>query len=119
PLLSSDINSLGAFITDFRELGEDINIDDPVNAVSMHELRGYMENTLLRDTDCMSMAHSVEVRVPFVDAEIVRFVLSLPGNWKLNGDRRQKPLLQDALGDLLPPEVMHRPKMGFTLPFKN
>lgn len=98
--------------------GEDLPGDDTVNAVSICELTGYMANTLLRDTDCMSMAHSLEVRVPFVDAEIVRFVLGMPGEWKLNGGR-QKPLLQDALGDLLPPEVMNRPKMGFTLPFES
>jgi len=91
---------------------------DPINAVSVYELRGYMANTLLRDTDCMSMAHSLEVRVPFVDVEIVRFVLGLPGAWKLNGGR-SKPLLQDALGDLLPSGVAHRPKMGFTLPFED
>lgn len=91
--------------------------NDPVNAVSLCELRGYMANTLLRDTDCMSMAHSLEVRVPFLDADVVRFVLRLPGSWKMNGGR-QKPLLQDALGELLPAEVMNRPKMGFTLPFE-
>jgi asparagine synthase (glutamine-hydrolysing) len=94
------------------------NGSDTINSVSRYELRGYMANTLLRDTDCMSMAHSLEVRVPFVDAEIVRFVLSLPGDWKLNGGR-PKPLLQDALGDLLPTEITNRPKMGFTLPFEN
>jgi asparagine synthase (glutamine-hydrolysing) len=65
----------------------------------------------------MSMAHSLEVRVPFVDVEVVHFVLGLPGAWKTNGGR-PKPLLQDALGGLLPPEVMNRPKMGFTLPFE-
>jgi asparagine synthase (glutamine-hydrolysing) len=92
--------------------------NDTVNAVSRYELTGYMTNTLLRDTDCMSMAHSLEVRVPFVDVEVVRFVLGLPGSWKLNGGR-PKPLLQDALGDLLPTEVMSRPKMGFTLPFED
>lgn len=91
--------------------------DDIVNAVSLCELRGYMTNTLLRDTDCMSMAHSLEVRVPFVDVEVVRFALGLPGSWKMNGGR-PKPLLQDALGDLLPEEVRNRPKMGFTLPFE-
>jgi asparagine synthase (glutamine-hydrolysing) len=94
------------------------NGSDTINAVSRCELRGYMANTLLRDTDCMSMAHSLEVRVPFVDSEIVKFVLSLPGGWKLNGGR-PKPLLQDALGDLLPTEITNRPKMGFTLPFEN
>ncbi|HXL81251.1 MAG TPA: asparagine synthase (glutamine-hydrolyzing) [Pyrinomonadaceae bacterium] len=94
------------------------NGTDTINSVSLCELRGYMANTLLRDTDCMSMAHSLEVRVPFVDVSIVKFVLSLPGAWKLNGGR-PKPLLQDALGDLLPTEITNRPKMGFTLPFEN
>jgi asparagine synthase (glutamine-hydrolysing) len=108
-LLASPINLAGS---------DEALLDyDTVNAVSLCELRGYMANTLLRDTDCMSMAHSLEVRVPFVDAEVVRFVLGLPGAWKLNGGR-QKPLLQDALGDLLPQEVTNRPKMGFTLPFE-
>lgn len=90
---------------------------DPINAVSICELRGYMANTLLRDTDCMSMAHSLEVRVPFVDVAVVRLVMGLPGKWKIDGGR-PKPLLQDAMSDLLPPEIMNRPKMGFTLPFE-
>jgi asparagine synthase (glutamine-hydrolysing) len=111
---SKPASETGVNLTDPCEcaLGEDL-----VNAVSLCELRGYMTNTLLRDTDCMSMAHSLEVRVPLVDVEVVRFVLGLPGEWKVDGNR-QKPLLQDALGDLLPPEVMNRPKMGFTLPFE-
>jgi asparagine synthase (glutamine-hydrolysing) len=91
---------------------------DTINAVSRCELEGYMVNTLLRDTDFMSMAHSLEVRVPFVDAVVVDFVLNLPGAWKVNGGRA-KPLLQDALGPLLPAEITQRPKMGFTLPFEN
>ena len=91
---------------------------DIVNEISRLELRGYMTNTLLRDTDAMSMAHSLEVRVPFVDVKIVNFVLSLPGEWKINGGVRPKPLLADAMSDLLPREFMNRPKMGFTLPFE-
>ncbi len=78
-----------------------------------------MTNTLLRDTDAMSMAHSLEVRVPFVDTKLVDYVLSLPGEWKLRGrSSMPKPLLADALADLLPREFMARPKMGFTLPFE-
>ena len=92
---------------------------DVVNAISRLELSGYMSNTLLRDTDAMSMAHSLEVRVPFVDTKLVDYVLSLPGAWKLNrGSKVPKPLLADALSDLLPREFMARPKMGFTLPFE-
>jgi asparagine synthase (glutamine-hydrolysing) len=93
---------------------------DVVNKISQLELRGYMANTLLRDTDVMSMAHSLEVRVPFVDAKVVEYALSLPGEWKL--DQRQngvpKPLLADALSDLLPRDFLARKKMGFTLPFE-
>ena len=93
---------------------------DVVNQISLLELRGYMTNTLLRDTDAMSMAHSLEVRVPLVDVKVVEFALSLPGKWKLgNGTNGvAKPLLADAVADLLPRELLARPKMGFTLPFE-
>lgn len=90
---------------------------DCVNTISQLELQGYMANTLLRDTDFMSMAHSLEVRVPFVDSEVVNYVLGLPGEWKLNGTR-PKPLLADVFSDLLPPKFLERTKMGFTLPFE-
>ena len=92
---------------------------DIVNTMSRLELEGYMANTLLRDTDAMSMAHSLEVRVPFVDKNVVDYVLSLPGEWKL-GHRNAtlpKPLLADAVNDLLPRDFLARKKMGFTLPF--
>jgi asparagine synthase (glutamine-hydrolysing) len=100
----------------FRSSSRADDLADPLNAVSRYELQGYMANTLLRDTDQMSMAHSLEVRVPFVDAEVAPFVLGLPGKWKMDG-ARPKPLLLDALGDLLPEAIWRRPKMGFTLPF--
>jgi asparagine synthase (glutamine-hydrolysing) len=91
--------------------------DDYINAVSRCELHGYMANMLLRDTDQMSMAHSLEVRVPFIDFEVVPYVLSLPGAWKVSS-QRSKPLLLEALGDLLPEQIWRRRKMGFTLPFE-
>lgn len=90
---------------------------DAINEMSRYEIEGYMTSTLLRDTDQMSMAHSLEVRVPFIDLRVVSFVLSIPGAWKMNGSR-PKPLLLDALGDLLPHEITNRKKMGFTLPFE-
>ncbi len=90
---------------------------DTVNEISRLEMQGYMANTLLRDTDFMSMAHSLEVRVPFVDSEVVSYALELPGQWKLNGSR-PKPLLADVLGGLLPPRFLEWSKMGFTLPFE-
>jgi len=98
---------------------EDCPTFDVVNEISRLELSGYMSNTLLRDTDAMSMAHSLEVRVPFVDKKLVDYVLSLPGAWKLDhGNSGPKPLLADAVADLLPRDFLARPKMGFTLPFE-
>jgi asparagine synthase (glutamine-hydrolysing) len=58
--------------------------------------------------------------VPFVDKNVVDYVLSLPGEWKL-GHRNAtlpKPLLADAVNDLLPRDFLARKKMGFTLPFE-
>jgi asparagine synthase (glutamine-hydrolysing) len=94
--------------------------DDLVNAISRLELQGYMANTLLRDTDVMSMAHSLEVRAPFVDVNVVDYVLSLPGEWKMRYGRSEAPkaLLADAVADLLPRDFLARRKMGFTLPFE-
>jgi asparagine synthase (glutamine-hydrolysing) len=91
---------------------------DPVNSISIAELRGYMANTLLRDTDFMSMAHALEVRVPFVDSVVVEWLLSVPGDWKVPTNGRPKPLLLDALDGLLPESIWRRPKRGFVLPFK-
>lgn len=91
--------------------------NDP-NDVSRLELSHYMRNVLLRDTDVMSMAHGLEVRVPFLDQSVVELVARLPSEHKF-APGRQKPLLVDAVRDLLPAPVIDRPKMGFTLPFES
>ena len=90
---------------------------DPVNRVSYLESRCYMLNTLLRDADFMSMSQGLEVRVPLIDHQLAKMVLSLPGAWKLNGT--PKKLLVKALAGSLPEEVVRRPKRGFTLPFEH
>jgi asparagine synthase (glutamine-hydrolysing) len=91
---------------------------DPVNRVSYLETRGYMLNTLLRDSDSMSMAHGLEVRVPLIDHQLARRVLAMPGAWKANGGT-PKPLLVHALKGQLPDSIVHRKKRGFTLPFEH
>lgn len=85
-------------------------------ALSYLELVLYMRNQLLRDTDVMSMRHSIEARVPFLDTELVRYVTSLSPKLKLQGDFN-KQLLTEAVRDLIPREVFERKKMGFTFPF--
>ncbi|MFD2999135.1 asparagine synthase (glutamine-hydrolyzing) [Pontibacter toksunensis] len=87
-----------------------------LSQVSAAEIGTYMQNTLLRDTDQMSMAHALEVRVPFLDFELVEYVLGVPDKYKY--PTSPKKLLTDALGSLLPMEIINRPKMGFTLPWQ-
>lgn len=83
---------------------------------SIAEISTYMQNVLLRDADQMSMAHALEVRVPFIDYTLVEYVLGIPDKYKV--PTSPKKLLVDALGDLLPDEITNRPKMGFAFPWK-
>jgi asparagine synthase (glutamine-hydrolysing) len=100
-----------------RDAAQDAGDADNFSMVSQLEIRSYMVNTLLRDTDAMSMAHSLEVRVPLLDRELVEYVVALPESWKRRRGSR-KPLLADALVDLLPQEVIGQPKRTFTLPWE-
>lgn len=87
-----------------------------LSQVSLGELSTYLQHVLLRDTDQMSMAHALEVRVPFLDHHLVAFVLGVGDMYKY--PQTPKRLLTDAMGDLLPEEVTQRPKMGFTMPWE-
>ena len=89
----------------------------PIDAVSLFELRAYMGQMLLRDGDVMSMAHGLEMRVPFLDRRVVDFVAALPGPMKVES-RRPKPLLLDAAGGAVPDSVWNRSKQGFTFPWE-
>jgi len=90
---------------------------DPINRVSYLESRCYMLNTLLRDSDFMSMSQGLELRVPLIDHQLAKTVMGIPGKRKLNGT--PKKLLVEALEVSLPDEIVHRPKRGFTLPFEH
>jgi len=84
-------------------------------ALRFFDLTLYLQNQLLKDSDSMSMAHSIEMRLPFLDHHLAEWVFSLPDRWKIQ-KRINKPLLVNAVGEDLPREVWARPKMGFTLP---
>lgn len=83
--------------------------------ISSAELNNYLSDTLLRDTDQMSMAHALEVRVPFLDYKLVEYVIGL--NDKVKYPATPKKLLVDATKGLLPENIINRPKMGFTFPW--
>lgn len=87
-----------------------------LSAVSIAEITTYLQNVLLRDADQMSMAVALEVREPFLDYKLIDFVLGLTDEQKF--PHTPKKLLTDSLGELLPGEIVNRPKMGFTLPWQ-
>jgi asparagine synthase (glutamine-hydrolysing) len=91
---------------------------EPVAGISWLEMRTYMASTLLRDTDSVSMAQSLEVRVPLLDTPLVEFVGSLPDTARRRPEV-QKALLVEALGDLLPQEILAQRKRTFTLPWQD
>lgn len=79
------------------------------------DLLTYLPYDLLVKVDIASMACSLECRSPFLDHELVEFAAGLPREWLIRG-RRGKQILRDWAGDLLPPEILERPKTGFGVP---
>jgi asparagine synthase (glutamine-hydrolysing) len=104
------------FHPELAALRSDLGGRSVFEQISAWELRTYMADVLLRDGDVMSMRHSLEMRVPFVDRPLVEWLSLQPTGWK-HTPRRPKDALAAAVSDLLPPGMRARRKRGFTLPF--
>jgi len=91
---------------------------DVVSAASLADLTTYLPCDLMTKVDIASMAHSLEVRQPFLDYRVVEFAASLPIALKFRWGRG-KQLLRQAFGQLLPPEIWRRKKMGFGVPLEH
>ena len=89
--------------------------EDFRDRITYVDLKSFLPDNLLQYTDRMSMAHSLEVRVPFCDHRLVEFLAAIPFGMKVRG-LTTKVLLKRAVGDLLPPEVVDRRKLGFNPP---
>jgi asparagine synthase (glutamine-hydrolysing) len=79
------------------------------------DIKTYLVELLMKQ-DQMSMAASIESRVPFLDHVLVEFAATLPDEWKLSGFRTKR-ILREAVRGLLPDAILTRPKMGFPVPF--
>jgi asparagine synthase (glutamine-hydrolysing) len=86
-----------------------------VNRYLLFDQQYYLPDDILYKADRMSMAHSLEVRPPFLDHRIVEFAASLPENYKLRGSRL-KFLLKELMKGKLPPAILRRKKVGFDIP---
>jgi asparagine synthase (glutamine-hydrolysing) len=93
------------------------DIARPGDWLARLEQRGYLGTVLLRDIDAMSMAHSLEVRVPLLDRAVSEVAPRISWTLKLR-DGIGKWILKDALRDVLPADILDRQKMGFGLPYQ-
>jgi asparagine synthase (glutamine-hydrolysing) len=93
----------------------DIPQKENINDILLADTHLVLPNDMLTKVDLMSMANGLEVRVPFLDYEVVDFIFSLPSHFKINREMRKR-ILQDAFRDLLPQKLYRRPKKGFEVP---
>jgi asparagine synthase (glutamine-hydrolysing) len=94
------------------------NRNDEINKQMYVDLKMYLVDNILVKVDRMSMATSLEARVPFLDHRFVEFAATVPGNYKMQGVKT-KVILKQAMEELLPDEVLYRGKEGFSIPIKN
>ncbi|HLO70509.1 MAG TPA: asparagine synthase (glutamine-hydrolyzing) [Flavipsychrobacter sp.] len=116
-ILDSDTKSVADTVQNIA-LADGIDTLPYGNKVSYMEKNIYMQSQLLKDTDVMSMWHSIEVRVPFLDTDLVKIVNSISPEVKYSGDI-PKQLLVKAYDDILPRQIWDRKKQGFVFPFQN
>ncbi|MGF1532685.1 MAG: asparagine synthase (glutamine-hydrolyzing) [Bernardetiaceae bacterium] len=88
-----------------------------INDILRQDVRYLLPNDMLHKVDQMSMAHGLEVRVPFLDHHVVDFAFGLPERFKIKGTHKKR-IVQDAFRELLPRALYHRPKQGFDVPLK-
>jgi asparagine synthase (glutamine-hydrolysing) len=89
--------------------------DDPLNRALYYDFETLLPDQVLPFVDRLSMAHSVEVRPPFLDHRLVEFAATIPGHMKIRAGR-EKHILKEAMRGLIPDEILHRKKEGFVLP---
>jgi asparagine synthase (glutamine-hydrolysing) len=107
---------LGPFHPMLDDFIHDLAGADAAQIISAWEMRTYMADVLLRDSDVFGMANSIELRVPFIDHVLLDWLWPQPAAEKIR-EPGGKAALADATADLVPAVIRHRRKQGFTLPF--
>ncbi|MFN2609031.1 MAG: asparagine synthase (glutamine-hydrolyzing) [Acidimicrobiales bacterium] len=117
-LLDPDLGAhVGSVLDEHARVYADTTLADHVNRMCLADTRLFLPGLNLAYTDRASMAASTEVRVPFVDVEVVKAAFSVPGTEKIVG-RTAKAPLKAAAERWLPPEIVHRPKGSFSAPLR-
>ncbi len=90
--------------------------ENRINNLLEYDFKFYLPNDMLVKADRASMLNSLEVRVPFLDRELVEFLAKLPSNLKLNGFFKKKYILKKIMRGKIPKRVINKKKAGFNLP---
>lgn len=98
-----------------RQLYQESGTEDPLNRALFVDFESLLPDQVLAFVDRLSMAHSLEVRPPFLDHRLMEFAATLPGRLKIRAGR-VKHVLKEAVRGLIPDEIIDRPKEGFVLP---
>lgn len=101
----------------FRECAAKVKTGHPLDALLYIDSKTYLPGDILTKVDRMSMAVSLEARAPLLDHKLIDFVTRIPASMKLSGSET-KHLLKRAVRDLVPPEILDRPKQGFGVPIQ-
>ena len=99
----------------FEGYGQLCDSMDPLSRIQYVDIKTYLVDDILTKVDRASMANSLEVRVPILDHEFMELVATMPSSLKLKG-REGKYIFKKGLEPLLPHDLIHRPKMGFSIP---
>jgi len=99
----------------FRDHAASAPTDDPLSLAQYLDLKTYLPGDILTKVDRASMAHSLEVRVPLLDHQLVEWISTLPVGFKRRGGEG-KYLLKKAMEPWLPNDILYRPKKGFAVP---
>jgi asparagine synthase (glutamine-hydrolysing) len=121
-LLAPDARALAQRLGPNHPMLDDFALElagaDPFQIISAWEMRTYMTDVLLRDSDVFSLAHSLELRVPFVDLPLLGWLWPQPMRFKYHA-HGTKRALADAVSDLVPAAIRGRRKQGFTFPLSH
>jgi asparagine synthase (glutamine-hydrolysing) len=114
-LSGADVDALRALVAGLSDRAGHL---DPMARAMFVDLSLWLPDDILTKVDRMSMAVSLEARVPFLDHRLVEYVARLPSSQRVAG-QRTKILMRQVVADLLPAEVLNKPKEGFSIPMKN
>ncbi len=117
-MMQTPAGSSGEYIKRKQLLTSWIGDGTDLNGTLLNDVKMILPGDMLTKVDLMSMAHSLEVRTPFLDYEVVQHAFHMPAKFKIDA-QHQKKILKDAFSRLLPGEILSRGKKGFEVPLLN